>query len=169
MDEVTVDAVLAAVGRVPAVGVLNLEAAGVATDERGFIIVDDQLRTTVEGIYAVGDVHGGAQFTTPPLAAVGITETEAQQQGLTYRVAAKKIAAIPVMPRPKILGNPAGMAKCIINADTDLILGAVLYCVDAQELINMVALAMRAGVTASQLRDGIWTHPSSTEVLNRVL
>ena len=48
-------------------------------------------------------------------------------------------------------------------------LGATLFCVDSQELINLVALAMRAGVTADELRDGIWTHPSSTEALNEVL
>lgn len=48
-------------------------------------------------------------------------------------------------------------------------LGATLFCVDSQELINLVALAMRAGVTADELRDGIWTHPSSTEALNGVL
>ena len=50
-----------------------------------------------------------------------------------------------------------------------LVLGAALHSVDAQEVVNLVALAMRAGVTASDLRDGIWTHPSSTEALNEVL
>ena len=48
-------------------------------------------------------------------------------------------------------------------------LGAALHSTDAQEVVNLVALAMRAGITAAQLRDGIWTHPSSTEALNEVL
>ena len=52
---------------------------------------------------------------------------------------------------------------------TDEILGARLFHVDAQEVINLIALAMRAGTTATQLRDGIWTHPSSTEALNETL
>jgi pyruvate/2-oxoglutarate dehydrogenase complex dihydrolipoamide dehydrogenase (E3) component len=50
-----------------------------------------------------------------------------------------------------------------------LLVGATLFCVDAQELINLVALAMRARVPAADLRDGIWTHPSSTEAFNEVL
>jgi pyruvate/2-oxoglutarate dehydrogenase complex dihydrolipoamide dehydrogenase (E3) component len=56
-----------------------------------------------------------------------------------------------------------------VDAQSDLVLGATIFSIDAQEVINLIALAMRAGVTASQLRDGIWTHPSSTEALNEVL
>jgi pyruvate/2-oxoglutarate dehydrogenase complex dihydrolipoamide dehydrogenase (E3) component len=58
--------------------------------------------------------------------------------------------------------------KFVIDADTDLILGAALLTIDAQELINTVALAMRHGITASDLRDSIYTHPSSTEAFNEV-
>ena len=57
----------------------------------------------------------------------------------------------------------------LIDADTDEILGATLSCIDSQELVNMVALAIRLGATAADLRDGIWTHPSSTEAFNEVL
>ena len=59
--------------------------------------------------------------------------------------------------------------KIVVDAETDLVLGARLFHVDAQEVVNLVALAMRTGTTATQLRDGIWTHPSSTEALNEVL
>lgn len=59
----TADAVLMAAGRLPATEDLHLEVAGVATDKRGYITVDDQLRTTVDGVYAVGDVNDGPQFT----------------------------------------------------------------------------------------------------------
>ncbi|WP_175401267.1 FAD-dependent oxidoreductase, partial [Pseudoalteromonas sp. BMB] len=55
--------VLVAAGRRPATEDLDLTAAGVATDERGYITVDDQLRTNIDGVYAVGDVNGGPQFT----------------------------------------------------------------------------------------------------------
>jgi pyruvate/2-oxoglutarate dehydrogenase complex dihydrolipoamide dehydrogenase (E3) component len=84
-------------------------------------------------------------------------------------VAAKPIADIAAMPRPKILGETHGLIKLIADPRTGLILGATLFCVDSQELINLIALAMRASVPAVELRDGIWTHPSSTEALNEVL
>ena len=73
------------------------------------------------------------------------------------------------MPRPKIVGETHGLIKVIVDPATDLILGASVFSVDAQEVINLIALAMRARVTASALRDGMWTHPSSTEALNEVL
>jgi hypothetical protein len=59
--------------------------------------------------------------------------------------------------------------KFVIDAETDRILGAALLSIDAQELINTVALAMRHGIKASELRDTIYTHPSSTEAFNDVL
>ena len=197
------EAVLVATGRKPETAALNLGAAGVATDERGFIIVDEHLATSVPGIWAAGDVNGGPQFTyislddyrilasqlagdgsrstadrsavptttfiTPPLAQVGLTEREARRQGIDHVVAAKKVADIAAMPRPKILGETHGLIKVLIDPATDKVLGATVFSTDAQEVINLVALAMRAGATATQLRDGIWTHPSSTEALNEVL
>ncbi|MFD0704595.1 FAD-dependent oxidoreductase [Alloscardovia venturai] len=202
-DAFTSDAVLLATGRTAATANLNLDAAGIEVDSRGSIVVDDHLRTNVEGVYAVGDVNGGPQFTyisfddhrivlddiigngtrvrsdrvavptasfvRPPLSSVGMTEDEARAAGRNIVVKKADIADIAVMPRPKIIGSPEGMAKFILDADTDEILGAVLYCVDSQELINTVALAMRLHAPASMLRDGIWTHPASTEVFNGVL
>ncbi|MFA4841748.1 MAG: pyridine nucleotide-disulfide oxidoreductase, partial [Agrococcus sp.] len=108
-------------------------------------------------------------FTTPPLGRVGMTEREARERGRSVVVGAKPVASIAAMPRPKALGETHGIIKLVVDADTDLVLGAALHTVDAQEVINLVALAMRAGVTATQLREGIWTHPSSTEALNEVL
>ena len=108
-------------------------------------------------------------FMTPPLSTVGITEREAVEQGRRIRVAAKPVAQIVGMPRAKILRDTRGMMKFVIDADTDLILGAALLSVDSQELINTVALAIRSGVTAAQLRDAIYNHPSSTEAFNEVL
>jgi probable pyridine nucleotide-disulfide oxidoreductase len=108
-------------------------------------------------------------FMTPPLARVGLTENEARAAGRSVRIAAKSIAAMAAMPRASILGDTRGMMKFVIDAETDEILGAALLSVDAQELIITVALAMRNGVPASQLRDAIWIHPSSTEAFNEVL
>lgn len=108
-------------------------------------------------------------FMTPPLARVGLTETEARAAGRSVRVAAKAVADVMAMPRASIVGDTRGLMKFVVDAETDAILGAALLSVDAQELVNTVALAMRSGTTASTLRDSIWTHPSSTEAFNEVL
>jgi pyruvate/2-oxoglutarate dehydrogenase complex dihydrolipoamide dehydrogenase (E3) component len=84
-------------------------------------------------------------------------------------VAKKLVAEIATMPRPKIAGDPRGLIKVVVDASTDNILGASVFCMDSQEVINLLALAIRADVTASALRDGIWIHPSTTEGLNEVL
>ena len=203
VTELDADAVLFATGRKPATDDLGLDIAGVRTDDRGFILVDEHLKSSVPGVFAVGDVNGGPQFTyvslddyrivldqltgdgarattdriaiptttffTPPLARVGLNERQARASGRDVLIATKQVADIAAMPRPKIVQETHGLIKVIVDARTDQILGATLFCVDAQEVINLVALAMRAGVTATRLRDGIWTHPSSTEALSEVL
>ncbi|MFJ5212426.1 FAD-dependent oxidoreductase [Streptomyces nigra] len=108
-------------------------------------------------------------FITPPLATVGITETEARAQGHRVRVTSQPVAEIIAMPRAYVVEETRGMMKFVIDADTDKILGAALLSTDSQELINTVSLAMRHGITASELRDTIYTHPSSTEAFNDVL
>lgn len=202
-QEVRADAVLIATGRTPATDGLGLDAAGIATDERGFIVVDEHLRTSVPGVFAVGDVNGGPQFTyislddnrivmdqlagkgirstadriavpstmflTPPIATVGLNTAQALERGIPALIASKRVADIAAMPRPKIVGETHGRITVLVDPETDLVLGATVFSIDAQEVINLVALAMRAEVTASALRDGIWTHPSSTEALNEVL
>jgi pyruvate/2-oxoglutarate dehydrogenase complex dihydrolipoamide dehydrogenase (E3) component len=108
-------------------------------------------------------------FMTPPLARVGLSEREARQRGRAVKVASKAIAQIAAMPRARIVGNTRGLMKFVVDGETDHVLGAALLNVDSQELINLVSLAMRHGVTATELRDGIYTHPSSTEGFNEVL
>ncbi|MGR6318797.1 hypothetical protein Q2K19_32020 [Micromonospora soli] len=73
------------------------------------------------------------------------------------------------MPRAYAVEETRGLMKFVIDAQTDEILGAALLSVDAQELINTVALAMRHGIKAAELRDAVYTHPSSTEAFNDVL
>lgn len=108
-------------------------------------------------------------FITPPLATVGLTEREAREQGLNIRVARENVADIVAMPRAYTVEETRGVMKFILDADTDLILGAAILSIDAQEIINTVALAMRQRVTATTLKNAIYTHPSSTEALNEVL
>ena len=108
-------------------------------------------------------------FITPPLATVGLTEREARAAGRHIVVAKENVADIIAMPRAYVMEETRGMMKFIIDADTDQILGAALLSIDAQELINVVTLAMRHGITATQLKDSIYTHPSSTEAFNEVI
>ncbi|MFB9831475.1 FAD-dependent oxidoreductase [Actinoallomurus acaciae] len=108
-------------------------------------------------------------FMTPPLATVGLTEREARAAGHRLRIAEQPVAEIVSMPRAYVVEETRGLMKFVIDAETDQILGAALLSVDAQELINTVTLAMRHGVTAAELRDAVYTHPSSTEAFNDVL
>lgn len=107
-------------------------------------------------------------FMTPPLATAGLTEQEARDAGHRIKIARENVADILAMPRAYAVEETRGLMKFVIDADTDQILGAALLSVDAQELINTVTLAMRHGITASELRDSIYTHPSSTEAFNEV-
>ena len=194
---------MVATGRKPATEGLGLENTSIETTDRGAIVVDEHLRTTVPNIFALGDVNGGPQFTyislddyrvvlsqlvgdgsrstkdrkavastiymNPPLSSVGLTEREAIEAGHKVKVASKPVAAVAAMPRAKTQENPRGIMKFVIDAQTDQILGAQLLVIESMEVINLVALAMRHGITASQLRDEIYTHPSITEGLNEVL
>ncbi|MFJ7218801.1 dihydrolipoyl dehydrogenase family protein [Amycolatopsis sp. NPDC098790] len=108
-------------------------------------------------------------FTTPPLATVGLTEREARAQGRNIKVGKKMVADIVAMPRAYTVEETRGIMKFIVDADTDLVLGAALLSIDAQEVVNTVALAIRHDVTATELRNAIYTHPSSTEAFNEVI
>ncbi|MHC5733267.1 mercuric reductase [Nostoc sp.] len=187
---------LVAVGRAPNTESLNLAATGVATDTRGFIQVNDRLETNVPGIWALGDINGGPQYThislddyriikanlidrgnrstgdrlvpsclfiDPELAHVGLTETEAQQQGYAIRVAKVDASAIP---RAKTLGHTDGLLKAIVDTETGRILGCSLLCHEAGEVISTVQMVMQAQMPYTLLRDGVLTHPTMTEGLN---
>ncbi|WP_218105113.1 FAD-dependent oxidoreductase [Micromonospora rhizosphaerae] len=132
-------------------------------------IVLDQLtgegrRTTTDRV-----VVPRTLFMTPPLATVGMTEREARQAGHRVKIASQPVAEIVAMPRAYAVEETRGVMKFVIDAETDEILGAALLSVDAQEIINTVALAMRHGIKAAELRDAVYTHPSSTEAFNDVL
>ncbi|MBO3725210.1 FAD-dependent oxidoreductase [Actinomyces bowdenii] len=189
---------LVALGRRPVTGSLDLGATGVEVDERGFVVVDDHLRTTAEGVYAAGDVAGTPQFThaswndfrvlrdilagkeastagrlipwavftTPELGRVGLGEEEARAAGHEVRVAKTPTAAVP---RAKTRGETGGFYKVIVDARTDLILGAAIIGPGASEVVTSVQMAMLGGLTWRQLRDAVITHPTMSEGLNIVL
>lgn len=108
-------------------------------------------------------------FMTPPLSRVGLTERQARESGRRVLVAAKPVSALATMPRARIVDDTRGLMKVVVDGDTDEILGAALLSHESHEVINTVALAMRHGITAAQLRDEIYTHPSMTEGFNQLL
>ncbi len=191
--------VLAVTGREPVTAELDVAATGLALDDRGFIPVNEHLATAVPGIWAVGDVTGGpefthvslddyrilkaqitgsgdytstadrvltyAVFTDPELGRVGLTETEARQQG--YRVRVARLAANTIgMPRAQTTGQTEGFLKAVVDADTKRILGTAFYVAEASEMNAVIHLAMRLGVPYTVLRDEMYTHPTFMEGLN---
>ncbi|MGV0378357.1 dihydrolipoyl dehydrogenase family protein [Corynebacterium bovis] len=142
----------------------------VSYDDHRVILSDrwgDGSRTTT------GRLIPSTTFLEPPLSQVGLGEDAAREdtgaRGHTLDVRVQDIRDIAVMPRPKILGQARGRAKILVDREDDRILGATLYCVDSQELINLVTTAMVHGIPASAVGSGIYTHPSSSEVFNALL
>lgn len=194
------DAILLATGRRPNTAGLNLDAAGVKTDEREAVIVDDHLRTTVPNIRAIGDVKGGLQFTyislddyriiredlfgnherntgdrepvsysvfiDPPLSHIGMNEETAKKKGFTVKMNKVIVASIP---RTKTIDETDGLMKVVVDANTNKILGCTLFSPESSEMINSVAIAMKAGLDYTFLRDFIFTHPSMSESLNDLM
>ncbi|MGR6979944.1 hypothetical protein ACUHGC_00585 [Testudinibacter sp. P27/CKL/0425] len=104
-----------------------------------------------------------AVFTEPPLAQIGMTETQAASSGKEYRVVSLKADAIP---KAKVLAQTDGLLKAVIDTQTDQILGVTLFCAEAHELINLFKMAMDNQIPASYLKNQIFTHPTIAEGLN---
>ena len=191
------DALLYATGRKPNVEPLHLENTDIELTERGAIKVDKHLETSVPGVFAVGDVNGGLQFTyislddfrilysylagdgsytledrknvptsmfiTPPLAQIGLTEKEAQEQGLPIAVKEIPVAA---MPRGHVNADLRGAFKAVVNTETKEIVGATIFSAGAQEIINILTVAMDNKIPYTYLSKQIFTHPTLAENLN---
>ena len=102
-------------------------------------------------------------FIDPPLAHVGLNETQARKMEKNIKVASLPAAA---MPRTRTIEQTDGLLKAVVDADTGKILGCTLFCAESSEVINTVSLAMRLGQDYTFLRDSIFTHPSMSEALN---
>ena len=189
---------LVALGRTPVTAGLGLEAAGVELTGRGFVRVDDHLRTTAPGVYAAGDVAGTPQFTHAswndfrvlrdlfagkeastagrliPWAVFTTPElghvglTEAEARRAGHEVRVAKTPTAAV-PRAKTLGRTEGFYKVIVDADTDEILGAAIIGAEASEVVTAIQMAMLGGLRWQQVRDAVITHPTMGEGLNIVL
>jgi pyruvate/2-oxoglutarate dehydrogenase complex dihydrolipoamide dehydrogenase (E3) component len=186
---------LAALGRAPNTEELNLPAAGVETDDRGFIRVNDRLETTAAGVWALGDVNGGPQFTHVSLDDYRIVTanlaggnrstadrlvpytlfidpelgrvgmTEAEARRRGLRVRVARLSAAKV-PRAVTSGETRGYLKAVVDADTDRILGAAILAAEGGEVMSVIQVAMRAGLPYTALRDMVFAHPTMAEGLN---
>ena len=106
-----------------------------------------------------------AVFIDPPLAHIGISEEEALKRGYSFKVSRLPASSIV---RTRTLRQTDGMLKAIINNHNGKIMGCTLFCADASEIINIVAMAIKTGQTSTFLRDFIFTHPSMSEGLNQL-
>ena len=131
-----------------------------------FRIIFDQLYGKGERKVSDRKLVPYSVFTTPALSRVGLNEVEAKNKGIEYKLF--KLAATSI-PKAKVIGNTRGMYKILVNPDTEEILGATIYGEESYEVINLIALAMKAKLPYTMLRDQIYTHPTMSEALNDVL
>jgi pyruvate/2-oxoglutarate dehydrogenase complex dihydrolipoamide dehydrogenase (E3) component len=187
---------LVAAGRAPNSEALNLAAAGVGVDARGFVRVNEQLETNVAGIYALGDVKGGPAFThisyddyriiRDNLLRGGHSTTRGRlvpytvyidpqlgRVGLTEQEARAqgrtiRVAKIPMswVARALEMAEPRGFMKAVVDAETRQILGAAVLAVEGGEIMSMLEIAMMAKLPYTALQDGIFAHPALAEGLN---
>ncbi|MFN2350175.1 MAG: NAD(P)/FAD-dependent oxidoreductase, partial [Thioalkalivibrio sp.] len=174
----TFDKILVAVGRRPNGKLIAAEAAGVAVDERGFIAVDDQQRTNVSHIFAIGDIVGqpmlahksvhegkvaaevvagrhfdarlipSVAYTDPEVAWCGLTETEAKARGIKYE---KGVFPWAASGRALSNGRAEGLTKLLFDPEDERVIGGGIVGTNAGDLISEVALAIEMGADATDL------------------
>ena len=189
---------LVAVGRKPNTEDLNLAAAGIETDKLGNVAVNNKLETNVAGVYALGDVKGGPQFTHISYDDFRIIRTNLLENGdattdgrfLPYTVfidpqlgriginetEAKekglnfRVARLEMsqVARAIEMSETRGFMKAIVDADTNQILGAAVLGVEGGELMSMFEIAMMGKLPYTVLKDAIFAHPTLAESLNNL-
>lgn len=193
-EVVDADIVLSAVGVITNLENIGLEEVGIEV-ERTKIVVDDYYRTNVEGYYAIGDVvHGpalahvasaealvcvekiagenptpvnyknipGCTYTTPEIASVGMSEKAAKEAG--YEILVGKFP-FTASGKATAAGSRDGFIKIIIDAKTDLILGAHLCGDNVTEMIAGLVVARQNGLTAKQVAGSVHPHPTLSEAI----
>ena len=190
--------VLAATGRVPNSDVLNISAAGIAADKRGFIQVNAKLETNVAGIYALGDIKGGPAFTHISYDDFRIIRTNLIEKGsasiegrlVPYTVfidpqlgrvglseeearAQNRKIRVAKMPMSRVaraleVDETRGFMKVIIDAGTKQILGATVLGLEGGEVMSMIELAMMGKLPYTVLYNAVFAHPNLSEALNNL-
>lgn len=190
--------VLVATGRVPNSQSLNLDAAGVTVDKRGFVPVNERLETNVTGIWALGDITGGPAFThiayddyrviRDNLLHRGSATTkdrlvpycvfidpELGRVGLSEEEAKARglnyqVAKMPMshVARALEVDETRGFMKVVVDADTKQILGCAILGISGGEIMSQLQIAMMGKVSASELREAIFAHPCLSEAFNNL-
>nr|WP_067298388.1 dihydrolipoyl dehydrogenase [Marinobacterium profundum] len=192
--ELEFDKILSAVGRKPNSALINTDTAGVVVDERGFIVVDKQMRTSQSHIFAIGDIVGqpmlahkavhegkvaaenaaghNSVFDALVIPSVAYTDPEVAWVGLTENEAKSKDidykrAAYPwaASGRSLSMGRQEGMSKILFDPETKRVLGAGLVGPNAGELLAEVALAIEMGADSEDLSLTIHPHPTLSETI----
>lgn len=191
--------VLLAVGRRPNTDDLGLERARIATDARGYIVVDDRLQTNVPGVWALGDCNGRGAFThtayndfeivaanllnggdrrvsqrvpgyalyiDPPLARVGMTDTEAAKSGRRLLRSKREMTRVG---RAVEKGETKGFMKIVADADSQRILGAAILGTSGDEAIHGILDLMSADQPIKALRWAVPIHPTVSELIPTLL
>ncbi len=189
---------LVAAGRRPNTDGLNLEAAGVRTDEHGYVVANEHLATSAPHVYALGDVKGGPAFTHISYDDFRIVRTNLLEGGhatttdrlLPYTVfidpqlgrigltetearargRAIKVAKMPMsrVARALEVDETRGVMKAVVDAETDKILGGAILGLEGGELMSMLQLAMMGNLPYTALRDAVFAHPTLAESFNNL-
>ena len=189
---------LVATGRVPNSDTLNLEAAAIQTDARGFIKVNDRLETSASGIYALGDIKGGPAFTHISYDDFRIIRTNLLQKGsastkdrqVPYAVFIDpqlgrvglteveargqgrniRVAKLPMtsVARALEVDETRGFMKAVVDAESQQILGAAILGIEGGEIMSALEIAMMGKLPYTALRDGTFAHPTLAESLNNL-
>ena len=189
---------LLAVGRVPNTGDLGLENVGIEVDQRGYIQVDDQLRTNVPGIYALGDCNGRGAFTHTAYNDYEIVAAnlDGDQRRVSDRITAYAIYIDPPLGRAGMIeaevrksrrkalmakmpmtqvgrarekGETDGFMKILVDAETKKILGASLLGIECDEVIHSILDVMYANAPYTVIQRAMHIHPTVTELIPTML
>ena len=191
--------ILLAVGRLPNTDDLALDRAGIETDDRGYIPVDDQLRTSVPGIWALGDCNRRGAFTHTAyndFEIVAANLLDGEHRKVSERIDAYALYVDPPLGRVGMTeaearrsgrrlllgrrpmsrvgravekGETDGLMKVVADADTKEILGAAILGTGGDEAIHAILAAMNAGMTSEQLRWAVPIHPTVSELIPTLL
>ncbi len=189
---------LVAVGRTPNTAALKPATGGVETDEHGFIRANDRLETSAPGVYVIGDVKGGPQFTHisyddfrilktnlldggdrtvrgRPVPYTVFIDPQLGRVGMTETEAQKsgrkiRVARMPMtyVARALEVDETRGFMKAVIDAETGQILGATVLGIEGGEVMAVFQMAMMGGWGYSVLHDAIFAHPTLAESINNL-
>jgi pyruvate/2-oxoglutarate dehydrogenase complex dihydrolipoamide dehydrogenase (E3) component len=198
-ETITGTHILIATGRGPNTDKLNLEAVGVKTDDKGYVSVNGKLETNVRGIWALGDINKRGAFThtsyqdheivlanyegeeersvdgrimayniyiDPPFGKVGMSETEARKSGKKVLIAKQPVKDIS---RARLESRLTGVLKMLVDAETEQFLGAEIFGMEADEVIQVVSYFMHTGASYKVMKNALPIHPTIAETFPTVL